>query len=229
MPTDFNNIWHRPTVYRDTHNTPAINFSTYLNTAATLPWQNMNLVLITLTTNVTYYCCTHKYTQFSHERIVHQALTIRASIRIVSFFSFTHTGLNPIQSIALLTMLYDKSFQVSIKHCVESAMLDLASDTLDGMIPLILFIRYLTTLRSELTGSHKPRPLDRWTQEFQIAVTQLTHARGELAHCLAVRCQCHGNGTGGWLHLLYQHIMIIYATAKNLSLVEFYPQVWKSI
>jgi len=95
------------------------------------------------------------------------------------------------QSVALLTVLYDKPFQVLIKHCLRPAMLEMASDTHDSATHAL----YSTGLRSELTEVIKPGPLDQWTQEFHTAVTQLTDEHGEPT--LSCRKMCHSNGTGG--------------------------------
>jgi len=70
------------------------------------------------------------------------------------FYAHRHEVSHAMQSMALLTLLYDKPFQVVIKHCLRSAMLELVSDTHDFATHM-LYIRYSTGLRSELTGGHK--------------------------------------------------------------------------
>jgi len=62
--------------------------------------------------------------------------------------------------MALLTVIYDKPLQVSIKHCLGSVMLELASDTRD-----FATIRY---------SAGQVR--DNWTnelKEFHPAITQI--------------------------------------------------------
>jgi len=92
----------------------------------------MNLILITLTTKLNITVAQNKSTQFFKKIIVHQDQNITASVQIDSFLHTCPKSIYATQSMAQLTMLYDKPFQVLVKHCLRSAMTELASDTFNS-------------------------------------------------------------------------------------------------